>query len=101
MEDTVGARMDFEIVSIRQEVTLDIVLRYLRRLKKLPDHTDQVFVIDREERLMGTLPVDRILTHYPEDAVKDVMLTVLRQSVHPFSSVLRNNVRQTFLQIQR
>ena len=43
-EDTVGARMDFEIVSIRQEVTLDIVLRYLRRLKKLPDHTDQVFV---------------------------------------------------------
>lgn len=80
-EDTVGARMDFEIVSIRQEVTLDIVLRYLRRLKKLPDHTDQVFVIDREERLMGTLPVDRILTHYPEDAVKDVMLTeVLRLS---------------------
>ena len=69
--------MDFEIVSIRQEVTLDIVLRYLRRLKKLPDHTDQVFVIDREERLMGTLPVDRILTHYPEDAVKAVSYTHL------------------------
>lgn len=45
-EDTVGARMDFEIVSIQQDVTLDIVLKYLRRLKELPDHTDQVFVID-------------------------------------------------------
>lgn len=77
-EDTVGARMDFEIVSIQQEVTLDIVLRYLRRLKKLPDHTDQVFVIDRDEKLMGTLPVDRILTHYPEDSVKNVMLTEVR-----------------------
>ena len=91
-EDTVGARMDFEIVSIRQEVTLDIVLRYLRRLKKLPDHTDQVFVIDREERLMGTLPVDRILTHYPEDAVKDVMLTECLRSKMSVTQPKRSNV---------
>ncbi len=80
-EDTVGARMDFEIVSIQQDVTLDIVLKYLRRLKELPDHTDQVFVIDKDEHLVGTLPVDRILTSNPEKLVKDVMLTdILRLS---------------------
>lgn len=73
-EDSVGARMDFDIVSIQQDVTLDVVLRYLRRLKKLPDHTDQVFVVDRDERLMGTLPVDRILTHAPDQLVKNVMV---------------------------
>ena len=66
--------MDFDIVSIQQDVTLDVVLRYLRRLKKLPDHTDQVFVVDRDERLMGTLPVDRILTHAPDQLVKNVMV---------------------------
>ncbi|MEF9996077.1 MAG: magnesium transporter, partial [Burkholderiaceae bacterium] len=55
-EDSVGARMDFEIVSIREEVTLEIVLRYLRRFENLPDHTDQVFVVDRDSRLKGTLP---------------------------------------------
>ncbi len=74
-EDSVGARMDFDIVSIREEVSLDIVLRYLRRLKELPDHTDQVFVVDREEKLMGSLPVDKILTNSPDAAVRDLMLT--------------------------
>ncbi len=42
--------------------------------KETPDHTDQVFVVDRDERLMGTLPVDRILTHAPDQLVKNVMV---------------------------
>ena len=39
--------MDFEMISIREDVTLEVVLRYLRRFDELPDHTDQVFVVDR------------------------------------------------------
>lgn len=74
-EDSVGARMDFEIVSIQDNVTLDVVLKYLRRLKELPDHTDQVFVVDQHERLKGTLPVDKILTNQPDSLVRDVMVT--------------------------
>ncbi|MBQ8828516.1 MAG: magnesium transporter [Burkholderiaceae bacterium] len=74
-EDSVGARMDFEIVSIQDNVTLDAVLKYLRRLEDLPDHTDQVFVVDQHERLKGTLPVDRILTNQPEARVQDLMIT--------------------------
>jgi len=72
-EDTVGAIMDFDMVRVRDDVTLEVVLRYLRRLPELADHTDQVFVVDRHERLQGTLYVTRILISEPETRVADVM----------------------------
>ena len=55
-EDTVGALMDFDMVSIREDITLEVVSRYLRRFDELPDHTDQLFVVDREEMFKGVLP---------------------------------------------
>lgn len=74
-EDSVGARMDFELLSIRDDVTLEVVLRYLRRFDELPDHTDQVFVVDREGVLKGALPIDRLLINEPETEVAAVMKT--------------------------
>lgn len=74
-EDSVGARMDFEMVSIRDDVTLEVVLRYLRRFDALPDHTDQVFVVDRDDMLKGSLPLDRLLINEPDTKVADVMKT--------------------------
>ncbi len=72
-EGSVGARMDFEMVTIRDDVTLEVVLRYLRRFDELPDHTDQVFVVDRKEKLQGSLPISKLLVHEPETLVRDVM----------------------------
>jgi magnesium transporter len=72
-EDSVGARMDFELVTVREDVTLETVLRYLRRFDELPDHTDQVFVVDRNDVLQGALPLDRLLINEPEVMVADVM----------------------------
>ncbi|HLR78222.1 MAG TPA: magnesium transporter, partial [Burkholderiaceae bacterium] len=74
-EDTVGAIMDFDMVRVREDVTLEVVLRYLRRLQELPDHTDQVFVVDREDRLQGTLYLTKLLVNEPERLVSDVMST--------------------------
>ncbi|HZH56070.1 magnesium transporter [Yanghanlia caeni] len=74
-EGTVGAIMDFEMVRVREDVTLEVVLRYLRRLHELPDHTDQIFVVDRQDRLQGTLPVSILLVKEPETLVCDAMLT--------------------------
>ena len=74
-EDSVGALMDFEMVTIREDVTLEVVLRYLRRLDELPDHTDQVFVVDRRERLKGVLPINLLLVKDPDAAVSDIMKT--------------------------
>jgi magnesium transporter len=74
-EDAVGALMDFEMVTVREDVTLEVVLRYLRRFDELPDHTDQLFVIDRDERLRGVLPLNVLLVNAPETEVGAVMLT--------------------------
>lgn len=76
-EDTVGARMDFEMVTIRDDVTLEVVLRYLRRFDELPDQSDQVFVVDRDGKLIGSLPLDRLLINEPDTEVVKVMRTDL------------------------
>jgi magnesium transporter len=72
-EESVGARMDFELVTVREDVTLEVVLRYLRRFDALPDHTDQVFVVDRNDVLRGALPLDRLLVNEPDVLVEQVM----------------------------
>ncbi|MDQ3027328.1 MAG: magnesium transporter [Pseudomonadota bacterium] len=65
-EGTVGALMDFEVVSIREDVTCEVALRYLRRFDELPHQTDAVYVVDREEHLLGSLPLNRLLVTDPD-----------------------------------
>ena len=72
-EGSVGARMDFELVTINDEVNLEETLRHLRRFDALPDHTDQVFVVDRSDVLKGALPLDRLLLNEPDVRVTSVM----------------------------
>lgn len=72
-EDTVGALMDFDIVSIREDITLEVALRYLRRLGSLPDHTDKLFVVDRNDILQGVLPLKRMVVNDLDANVADVM----------------------------
>jgi magnesium transporter len=74
-EDSVGALMDFDMVSVRDDVTLEVVLRYLRRMDELPDHTDQVFVVDRGDAIKGVLPINRLIVTDPEVTVGSVMNT--------------------------
>jgi magnesium transporter len=73
-EDAVGALMDFDIVEVRKDVTVEVVLRYLRRLDEMPDHTDQLFVVDRDAHLEGLLPVNRLLVSAPDAMVAELML---------------------------
>lgn len=72
-EDAVGARMDFEFVRVREDVTLEVVLRYLRRFDELPQHTDQVFVVDRNGILIGSLSIEQVLINEPDTEVSAVM----------------------------
>ncbi|MFW8565201.1 magnesium transporter [Orrella sp. 11846] len=74
-EDSVGGIMDFEMVRVRDDVRLEVVLRYLRRLTELPDHTDQIFVVDRVDRLLGVLPLTALLVNDPDESVHNVMST--------------------------
>jgi magnesium transporter len=73
-DGSVGALMDFDMVTVRDDVTLEAVTRYLRRMDELPDHTDQLFVIDRARKLLGTLPLARLIVSDLELDVSRVML---------------------------
>lgn len=72
-EGTVGALMDFEMVTVREDVALDVVMRYLRRLERLPPNTDKLFVVDRREVLKGVLSVSDLIVAAPDAKVCDVM----------------------------
>jgi magnesium transporter len=73
-EDAVGALMDFDIVTIREDISLEVALRYLRRLENLPDHTDKLFVVDRNNVLNGVLPLKRLVVNELEVKVSDIMI---------------------------
>ena len=72
-EDQVGSLMDFELVKIRADVTLEVVLRYLRRFEELPDQTDKIFVVDEDNRVQGVLPLKTLLVSDPDALVEVVM----------------------------
>ncbi|MBZ0222394.1 MAG: magnesium transporter [Dokdonella sp.] len=74
-DDQVGAIMDFDMVTIREDVTLETVLRYLRRLKELPEHTDKLFVVNADMVLTGVLPIRWLLVNDPAKRVAQVMAT--------------------------
>lgn len=74
-EDTAGGLMNIDQVSIRADVTLDVVLRYLRIRGELPDLTDQLFVTDRHDHYLGALFLRDLLTNDPEVEVSGIMRT--------------------------
>ena len=74
-EDSAGGLMDPDTHSVRSDVTLEVVMRYLRRSGDLPDETPAVFVVDRDDRYIGVLYFSRLVTHDPERLVGEVMDT--------------------------
>jgi len=72
-DDQLGALMDFEMVTIREDVSLEVVLRYLRRFEELPAQTDKLFVINKDNVLTGVLPLHWLLVNPPEQMVSAVM----------------------------
>ena len=78
-EDTAGGLMDPDTISVRSDVTLGVVLRYLHRNAELPDQTLSIFVVDRENHYIGVLYIARLVTHDPSNTVAAVM----DQSVAP------------------
>lgn len=72
-DDSVGSIMDFDIVTIREDISLEVALRYMRRLGSLPDHTDKLFVVDRHDILRGVLPLKRLVVSDLDANVSDVM----------------------------
>jgi magnesium transporter len=74
-DDQVGALMDFGMIAIRDDLNLEAIIDYIRKLGKLPGHTDKLFVVDQHNTVKGILPLQRLLTHEPAQQVAEVMVT--------------------------
>ncbi len=74
-EDTAGNLMHTDTITVRPDVTLDVVLRYLRQRGELPDLTDSLYVVDKDDKLIGVLPLSVLLTSDPGKTVRELMLT--------------------------
>ena len=68
-EDTAGGLMSTDTVSVRADVSLEVVQRYLRMRGELPPRTDRLFVVDRGDRFQGTITLARLLTDDPDNII--------------------------------
>jgi magnesium transporter len=74
-EDTAGGLMNTDTITIRADVTLDVVLRYLRRHEELPEMTDSLIVVSRDDRFVGLLPIRTLLVSDTSCSVRELMIT--------------------------
>jgi len=74
-EDCAGGLMNIDIVTVRSDVTLEVVTRYLRAVGEMPDGTDLIFVVNRDNEYVGSLFLSRLLTHDPDTLVARIMST--------------------------
>lgn len=74
-EDSAGGLMNTDTITIRAHMTLDVVLRYLRRHEELPQATDKLIVVSRSDKYIGLLPLRTLLVSGPSASVREKMVT--------------------------
>ena len=77
-EDSAGGLMNTDIISVRPKHSLEVVMRYLRAQRELPKNTDQIFVVSRENKYLGSLPISLIVVSDPNLNVRELMETEIQ-----------------------
>ncbi len=72
-EDCAGGLMNIDVVTVRPDVSLEVVTRYLRARGEMPDGTDSIFVVNRHDEYLGSLYLSRLLTTDLDTPVSNVM----------------------------
>lgn len=73
--DTAGGLMNLDTITVRPDITLDVVLRYLRRHERIPDMTDNILVVNRSDKFVGILPITKLLVTDISVMVREAMIT--------------------------
>lgn len=76
-EDTAGGLMNLDVVTVRPDVSLETVARFLRRRGEIPEKTNRLFVVDREGRYIGSLRLADLLINDPGQTVEALVMTDL------------------------
>ena len=72
-EDTAGRLMNPDVVTVRADTTVDVVLRYLRLRGELPDHTDHLYVESKRHQYVGRIALQALLTHEPSTPINQLI----------------------------
>jgi magnesium transporter len=72
-EDSAGRLMNPDVITVRADVTVDVVLRYLRLRGEMPDHTDHLFVVSRRHQYLGRVAANALLTHDPSTPINELI----------------------------
>ncbi len=72
-EDSAGRLMNPDVITVRADVTVDVVLRYLRLRGEIPDHTDHLFVVSRRHQYLGRVAISSLLTHEAGTAINELI----------------------------
>ena len=72
-EESAGGLMNVDVITVRPDVTLEVVLRYIRARGEIPDGTDSIYVVNRDNEYIGSLFLSRLLTLDPNETVAEVM----------------------------
>lgn len=76
-EDSAGGLMNLDAVTVRPDVTVEVVLRYARMRGELPDRTDRLFVVNRHDQYLGAVDLTKLITVDPETSVGEIMDTTI------------------------
>ena len=74
-ENTAGGLLNTDVISVRPDNSIDVVISYLRDQKKLPDSTDKIFVVNDDNEYLGELSIGEIVTKEPKMIVREIMQT--------------------------
>jgi len=74
-ENTAGGLLNTDVISVRPNHTIEVVINYLRDQKELPNNTDKIFVVNKEDEYVGELAIGKIITSRPKLSVREVMDT--------------------------
>ena len=92
-EDSAGGLMNTDVVTVRPDITIDVVLRYIRRYRELPPMTDNLWVVNRRNEFIGQAPISKVLISDPTTTIREIMET----EVEPlFVSTYEDEVAQRF-----
>jgi len=81
-EDSAGGLMNTDFITVRPDVTISAVIRYLRLLKEMPVDTDQLFVVDRNFTYLGSLLISTLLTEEPEQVIMSLINSDFSKPIH-------------------
>ena len=74
-ENTAGGLLNTDVISVRPSHSIEVVINYLRDQEELPDNTDKIFVVNKEDKYIGEIAISKIITCKPNLTVREIMST--------------------------